>query len=248
MFGLGRDPMVELRPALGLTMPLGLDRPEGLDRELGLLMLGLTGSALLPAGKVALVLGLGGFSLLTPGTWGCAVGVARGVFSCGIVLVLLGSVELGLVTGVSLLLVVLEGGLLATRNPVFLGVNFKLLDAEVRIGFFSDGVADDERVLLLVTGVADTGFLLLGFNTLLGVFFTSFTFLVTEPGGFKFSLGLDTEFSLGLESKGFLTSVLILGLGGSMFSFVEDVSILLAGVGASFTISSSCSTASLSSI
>ena len=145
-----------------------------------------------------------------------------------------------LVTGVSLLLVVLEGGLLATRNPVFLGVNFKLLDAEFKIGFLSEGVADeeflseevadDERVLLF-TGVADTDFLFIGFNTLLGVFFTSVTFLVTDPEGFKFSLGFETELSLGLKSKGFLISVLILGLGGSMFSFVEDVSILLTGVG-----------------
>ena len=78
--------MVELRPALGLAIPLGLDRPEGLDRELGLVRLGLAGSALLPAGKVVLLLGLGGFSLLTPGTWGWVVGVARGAFSCGIVL------------------------------------------------------------------------------------------------------------------------------------------------------------------
>jgi len=238
--------MVELRPALGLAMPPGLDRPEGLERELGLVMLGLVGSALLPAGKVMLLLGLRGFSLLTPGTWGCDVGVARGALSCGIVLVLLGSDVLGLVTGVSLLLVVLEGGLLATRNPVFLGVNFKLLDAEVKIGFLNEGVAEEESVLLF-TGVADTDFLLIGFNTLLGVFFTSLGFLVTDPEGFKFSLGFDTELSLGLDSKGFLTSVFILGLGGSMFSF-EDVSFLLTGVGSAFTISSSCSTASLNSM
>jgi len=234
---------VELRPAPGLTIPLGLDRPEGLERELGLVMVGLAGSALVPAGKVELLLGLGGFSLLTPGTWGWDVGVARGALSCGIVLVIL-----GFGTGVSLLLVVLVGGLFATRNPVFLGVNFKLLDAEVKIGFFSEGVTDDERVLLLLTGVAGTDFLFIGFNTLLGVFFASFAFFVTDPEGFRFSLGLDTELSLGLESVGFFTSVLILGLGGSMFSLVEVISILLAGVGTSFTISSSWSTASLSSM
>jgi len=68
MLGLGTEPRVEFRPAPGLAMPLGLVSPEGLIRPLGLAMLGLRGSALLIAGKVALLLGFGGSSLLTPVT------------------------------------------------------------------------------------------------------------------------------------------------------------------------------------
>ena len=68
MLGLGTEPRVEFRPAPGLARPLGLVRPDGLIRPLGLARLSLAGSALLIAGKVVLLLGFGGSSLLTPVT------------------------------------------------------------------------------------------------------------------------------------------------------------------------------------
>jgi len=173
-----------------------------------------------------------------------AVGVDRGTLSDGIVLVVEGVEDaivdlLESLTGVSLLLVVVLG-LLATRNPVFLGVNFKLLDAEFKIGFILLGVADEEGTFLLL-GVAVTEFLVKGLNTL-GVFLTSVAcLLVSDPGVLRLSLGLATEFNLGFESKGFFTSVLALGLGGSMFSLIEDNLFL---VGPCFT-GTACSVRSL---
>ena len=158
--------------------------------------------------------------------------VARGALSCGIVLAVEGVEDpivdlLESLTGVSLLLAVVLV-LLATRNPLYLGVNFKLLDAEAKIGFILLGVADEDDTFLLL-GVAVTEFLVTDFNTL-GVFLTSLACLfISDPGVFRMSLGLATEFSLGLESKGFFTSVLALGLGGSMFSLIED-NLLLVGL------------------
>jgi len=68
MLGLGTEPRVEFRQTPGLAMPLGLVSPEGLIIPLVLARLGLTGSALLVAGNVVLLLGFGGSSLLTPVT------------------------------------------------------------------------------------------------------------------------------------------------------------------------------------
>jgi len=74
-FGLGKDPNVEFKLEPGLTNPLGLPMLEGLLRELGFALIGLTGSGLLvPVGKVALGLGFGGFSLVTPAI--CGLGLA----------------------------------------------------------------------------------------------------------------------------------------------------------------------------
>jgi len=132
------------------------------------------------------------------------------------------SVELEVVSpDASLLLVMIEDGLLATLNPVFLGVNFKLLDADAKRGFLRAGVPVDGRLPCL-TGVAEINFLFTGLN---GSFLVSTVFLVTDPGCFKLSFDFGTEFNLELFKRGFLAVGLILG-GGSIFSLQDCFSII----------------------
>ena len=214
--GLGRDPRVEFKLEPGLTSPLGLVMLEGLLRELGLTILGFKGSGLaLTGGKVTLGLGLGGFSLVTPAI--CGFDLACGVLG-GIAFVdVSDSVELEFVRpDPSPWDLVVEVGLLATLNPVFFGVNFKLFDADAKRGFLRAGVTEDGRPPDL-PGVAETIFLFTGLN---GSFLRTFVFLVTDPGCFKLSVCFCPRFFLVLVKRGFLAVGLVLE-GGSIFSLEE---------------------------